>query len=269
MHMTSMNIATAASVVAFAACGPQLTNPNLSESTASFLERASLTRGARLYDNWMKEKRVTMTEPNPGYAMTKGSSTNVAASWRCNECHGWDYRGVDGVYGAGAHFTGVEGVLHARDREPEELFKLIRDGVESEGMSAFSKQNFEKADLWDIVKFIREGTIDLSDRIDPQGKPVGADVAAGKVLYERGLPNTDPLQSCAGCHGLDGRRINFHTAPQTPEYLGTVAQNPWQFQHYVRFGYAGGLVMPAFNDRGWSFQNVLDVLSYAQTLPAQ
>ena len=34
-----------------------------------------------------------------------------ADTWRCKECHGWDYAGKDGAYGSGDHRTGIVGVL--------------------------------------------------------------------------------------------------------------------------------------------------------------
>jgi mono/diheme cytochrome c family protein len=264
MRLTLVMGEVVSCVVLFAACGVE--PKSTSQPTA--YEKASLTRGARLYDNWMKEKRVTPQGPNPGYALTPGKVTNVASTWRCNECHGWDYRGATGVYGSGSHYTGVVGVLHAKEDEADELFEVIKNGIEGKAMTSFVEQQHADADVWDLVKFIKEGTLDLSALIDSSGKPVGADVAVGKTLFEQGLPGTDPGATCAACHGTDGKRVNFHTAPQSPEFLGTVAQgNPWQFQHYVRFGYAGGPVMPAFNERGWTMQNVLDVLAYVQTLP--
>jgi thiosulfate dehydrogenase len=231
-------------------------------------QQANLTRGGRLYDNWMKEKGVTPTSKNPGYALTSGKSTSVTATWRCNECHGWDYRGIEGVYAAGTHFTGVEGLLEAARDAPDELFNTIRDGVDGQAMSSFATEQFTDSDVWDLVKFIKEGTVNLASRIDGTGALVGADAAAGRQLFEHG-PGNNAALACASCHGADGREVNFHVPPQAPEYLGTVASNPWEFQHHVRFGYAGGLVMPSFNDHGMTIANVLDVLAYVQTLPTQ
>lgn len=246
--------------------GCEATTPaRMSEPTP--YEQASVTRGARLYDNWMKEKGVTVTEPNPGYALTAGQSTNPTATWSCNECHGWDYRGVEGAHGTGAHYTGVMGVLHAKSDEADELFELIKNGIPGEAMPGFAAQAHSDAEIWDLVKFVKEGTLDLSEHIEADGNLKHADAAAGKVLFEQGLPGSDPALACAACHGADGRKVNFHPAPAEPEYLGTVSDNPWQFQHHVRFGYAGGLTMPAFSERGWTMQNIVDVLAHVQTLP--
>jgi thiosulfate dehydrogenase len=215
----------------------------------------------------MKEKSITTTAINPGYLKTKGTSKSVTSTWRCAECHGWDYRGVDGVNAKGSHFTGVQGLLVAQPDAPQEIFEVVQNGSEAQGMTAFgAEQSFSDEDLWDIAKFVKEGIVDLSGKVDLVTlKPIAGDVARGKELYEKGLPGSSPFQTCAYCHGIDGRRINTHTAPQAPEYLGNVVSDPFQFTHHVRFGYSGGVLMPAFHDRGWTVDNVLDVVAYVQT----
>ncbi len=51
--------------------------------------------------------------------------------------------------------------------------------------------------------------------------------------------------------------------------MGTIATgNPQEFLHKVRFGQPGSEpAMPATADLGWSVQDAVDVLAYAQTLP--
>jgi thiosulfate dehydrogenase len=238
-------------------------------SEATPYERADLIRGARLYDNWMKEKAINPAEPNPSYSLTQGKSASVTATWRCSECHGWDYRGVEGAYSKGSHFTGVKGLLAAGGDSPQELFQIIHDGLAEQGMAAFAAEHLAEADVWDLVKFIKEGTVDLSGHIDSAGKPLIADAVAGKVLFEQGLGPNDSSFACAACHGVDGRTLNFHAPPQDPEYVGTVAQDAWKLQHFIRFGYAGEPLMPRFHEHGWTLQNVLDVVAHAQTLPTR
>jgi thiosulfate dehydrogenase len=51
--------------------------------------------------------------------------------------------------------------------------------------------------------------------------------------------------------------------------VGTLAaDNPWEFIHKVRVGQPG-VAMPAAVDSGWSSQDLVDLLSYAQTLPTE
>ena len=68
-----------------------------------------LVRGGQLYDTWWKVAGVKDTTPpagnNPDYARTTGTQQGPA-TWRCKECHGWDYRGRDGAYQSGIRHGG-------------------------------------------------------------------------------------------------------------------------------------------------------------------
>ena len=64
-------------------------------------------RGAQLYDKWFA---VLSVEP-PGEDMPiwGRQTTNTRSgpdTWRCVECHGWDYWGAQGAYASGSHQTG-------------------------------------------------------------------------------------------------------------------------------------------------------------------
>ena len=57
-----------------------------------------------------------LPDPEGDMPIWKRQSTNSrsgAETWRCVECHGWDYKGVSGAYAAGSHLTGFPGVLAA------------------------------------------------------------------------------------------------------------------------------------------------------------
>lgn len=226
-------------------------------------ENANQVRGGLLYDKWWKVPGVLdPTEPtttNPGFALTAGTRTG-SDTWRCKECHGWDYKGRDGVYGPGhSRFTGVGGLVHASETDPpNELFETVKNGLAGTGMSPFAS-HLSDGDIWDIVKFIKQGIIDDSGYIDASGAAIGANVPHGQSLFS---------SVCAACHGSDGKLINFGT-PSIPEFVGTVAsENPWEFLHKVRFGQPG-TAMPSAIASGWSVQDVVDVLGHAQTLPTE
>jgi thiosulfate dehydrogenase len=253
-------------VVALAVVGVAVMNScgdDDDEDENEAFDNANLVRGGQLYDRWWSVPGVLdpvePTSDNPGYALTAGTRTG-ADTWRCKECHGWDYRGRDGAYGPGAsRFTGVMGLLHASQADPaEELFGTIKNGIPSTGMSSFSS-HLSDADVWDIVKFIKQGIIDESQLIDGASRtPIGGDLARGQSRFSL----------CSACHGSDGKQLNFGTLAE-PEYVGTVAvENPWEFLHKVRFGQPG-TSMPSAIANGWSVQDAVDVLRYAQTLPTE
>ena len=74
--------------------------------------------------------------------------------------------------------------------------------------------------------------------------------------------------TCAACHGVDGKKINFGDRDD-PEYLGTVAAgNPWEFFHKVSFGQPGA-PMPAGIALGWTPEEIADLAAFVQTLPTE
>ena len=218
----------------------------------------SASRGGKLYDQWWKEAEVD--EPagdQPLWARQTANTRSGLDTWRCKECHGWDYQGAAGAYGSGSHFTGFAGVLEtAPGVSHAELLGWL-DG------SANADHDFSamgQGALNDLVIFLSEGLIDVAPYIDAETKePIGGDVSHGEELFST---------VCALCHGPDGRTMNFGNAEE-PEYVGTVASdNPWEFMHKVRVGQPG-TPMPSAIDSGWSIQDVVDVLTYAQTLPIE
>ena len=112
--------------------------------------------------------------------------------------------------------------------------------------------------MQDLVDFLKEYIIDDTKHINYDTKEaIAANVVSGKALYS---------QTCRGCHGSDDKRINFGSEEE-PEYVGTLASgNPWETLHKIRFGNPG-TSMPSAIAGGWSIQNMIDVLGYAQTLP--
>jgi len=100
--------------------------------------------------------------------------------------------------------------------------------------------------------------LDFAPLIDAGTKtPIGGDPTNGSALYT----------SCIACHGEDGRVLNFGSTDE-PEYVGTIAlDNPWEFLHKIWSGQPGAAGMPAAMDEGWSLQDLVDLLAFAQTLP--
>ncbi len=218
---------------------------------------ASVSRGGRLYDKWWKE--AGLDEPTEDIALWARQNTNTRSgddTWRCKECHGWDYMGAFGPYGSGSHFTGFPGVFFAQDQSLEDIVAQISGNVDPDhNFSAMGE-----AAMTDLATFIREGQIDMRDVVDyGSSTPVGGDGAHGEELF---------ASTCVACHGDDGTMINFGS-DDDPEYVGTIAiDNPWEFVHKVRAGQPGSS-MPSAIDLGWDLQYLIDVLTFAQTLPVE
>ncbi len=164
--------------------------------------------------------------------------------------------GAFGPYGSGSHFTGFPGVFFAQDKTLDEIVAQISGQVDPE--HDFSAMG--EAAVNDLATFIKEGQVDMRDYVDYDSKAaIGADTANGEELY---------AATCTACHGEDGRMINFGDADD-PDFVGNIATgNPWEFIHKVLFGQPG-TSMPAVYDAGWTAQDVIDLLGFAQTLPTE
>ncbi|MEK6711787.1 MAG: hypothetical protein AABZ64_14540, partial [Nitrospinota bacterium] len=187
---------------------------------------ASIAAGGRLYDTWWKAV-PGLKEPagdHPMWALQATNKRKGLTTWRCKECHGWDYRGKDGAYGAGSRYTGFPGVMAAQAKSLDEVKGSLKG-------AANPKHDFssvlDDAALTNLAVFLKHGLVDLAPAIDAKAKkPVKADPAKGQQLSAM----------CAACHGPDGKKLNFGK-PDDPEYVGTIAKvNPWEFVHKVRLG---------------------------------
>jgi len=216
---------------------------------------AALDQGGKLYDAWWEV--LDLEPPEGDQPLWASQTTNTRSgvdTWRCKECHGWDYQGAEGAYGSGSHFTGFRGVLGAAELTAEEVAAWL-DG------SANPDHDFSamgESAMSELVEFLREETYELSSYVNADMSVVG-DPAAGKPMWDG---------TCSACHGIDGRRMNFGHAEE-PEYVGTIARdNPWEFMHKAAFGQPG-VPMPSGLALGWSLSDIADLLAFAQTLPAQ
>jgi thiosulfate dehydrogenase len=216
-----------------------------------------LTVGAQLYDKWYAVLQVT--PPDGNMPIWERQSTNTRSgpeTWRCAECHGWDYKGSEGAYGSGSHFTGFPNVMKLAAELPAEEIVAHLKGSKDPSHD-FSKY-IDDANLNKLARFLKEGLGDDSALIDSVTlKAKGGDLARGKHLFE---------STCARCHGMDGKTIVFR-AEGVDEYLGTVAsRDPYRFLHRTRFGVAG-TEMPVGRDLGWKPADEVAVLAYVQSLP--
>lgn len=262
LMLTGILLVTAAIL---AACGGQQAEPTTAPAATEAPATAApateppapqLTgdpiRGGLLYDNWIKVLGVDAPEGDQPLWKTQTTNTRSGKdTWRCKECHGWDYKGVDGAYGSGSHKTGFVGVLQVAGKDPNEILAALKSGDHD-----FSTYMDDQA-LTDIALFLSGNQLDSSAFIADK-KAVGGDPAKGETIY---------TENCVDCHGPQGTALNFGDESE-PEYYGTIAiDNPWEFLHKARFGQPGVADMPALVDLGLSDQDYVDFLAYAQSLP--
>lgn len=210
-----------------------------------------IARGGQLYDNWMAvTEHDAPAGTHPAYP-AEGKKSG-ATTWRCKECHGWDFKGKDGAYAKGSHYTGIKGVRGVIGMEPEKIHQIIMNKTHGYTAEMIPHSAMEK-----LALFLSVGQIDTDLYIDAKTKKALGNPRRGAQFFQT---------ICAVCHGFDGKAMNFHTADD-PEYVGTVAvDNPWEALHKIRFGQPGvGMIALT----ALPMDTLVDILAYAQTLPTK
>ena len=208
----------------------------------------SVTRGGRLYDKWYKinQTGVKPEGANPAYPDNGKYKGNKLNDFRCKECHGWDYKGKDGLYSKGKHYTGIDGVIAAKGKGDKSLQQILRDKNHR-----FNEKLLSKSDAGDLSNFIRKGVVDMDQYIAADGEPKG-NMIKGQAYYQT---------ICVGCHGVEGK--DEDTAPP----LGQLAnKNPWEVLHKIRMGQPNS-EMPALY--ALDPQISVDIVKYLRTLPKE
>ena len=211
----------------------------------------AISRGGQLYDNWWAVlERQPPKETHPAYPAA--GKVKGAATWRCKECHGWDYKGADGAYGKGSHYTGIKGARGVEGVEPARIINIIKNKTHRYTEDMLPQSAMEK-----LALFLSLGQIDMDRYIDRATKKARGDILRGAQFFQT---------ICANCHGFDGKEINFGD-DKNPEYVGTTGtENPWEALHKIRFGQPG---FPMVALGVLETQAQVDILSYVQTLPAK
>lgn len=210
-----------------------------------------LAAGGRIYDNWwdaLDRKKPEGTHPSyPAAGTVKGAKT-----WLCRECHGWDYKGRDGVYSKGDHATGIVGIRKAEGRSVKSIMALLRAPVHG-----YTEAMINDDELGRIAAFVSRGQHDADRYISRKSGDVKGNIDQGRAVFQK---------ICAACHGFDGKLLNWGTK-DAPAHVGTEANKfPAEFLHKIRNSHPGAAMV---NLRAMPFQSSIDVLAYSRTLPVK
>ncbi len=208
---------------------------------------ASIVRGGRLYDTWYKENGREVPEGiHPAYSGTLPKGVEPRTTWRCKECHGWDYRGRDGVAEASGHKTSIKGIHGLAGAEPRQIVAKFMD--ERHGYGAL----LSPRDRLDLSNFVSRGQFDMDEFIERSSRK-----ARGHP--ERYIAHYHTI--CAACHGADGREI------RTMPPLGRIADaDPWRALHGILNGHPGEPMPPLM---ALPREAAVGILTYIQQLPHQ
>ncbi len=228
------------------------TDKNLrSQEAPDDYRKADIKLGGLLYDNWLNVVNARVNGNHPAYppsAKKSGSST-----WRCKECHGWDYIGKDGRYSKGSHYTGIKGVYNSRTRSPKDLYGIMTGSMPDHSFSGY----LSDGQTWALVKFIREGLTDMSAALNPDGSGKGSPFA-GKPLYET---------HCADCHGSDGKELDFKSKSDGIQGVGWLSNdNPQETLHKIRWGHPGSDMPSGVMDMNLTDTDITDLFTYTRGL---
>lgn len=220
-------------------------------------ESWTLAAGGRIYDNWWEALRRAEPKGNHPAYPAAGKSHGVD-SWRCKECHGWDYKGRDGQYAQGSHATGIKGIVGAQGRDPKDIAALLRAAPHN-----YTATMIKDDELMRLAVFVSRGQLDPDKYIVAATGDVQVAGTSGGAVLERGRGVYQA--TCAACHGFDGRRLNFGTTSKAA-YLGSEARdNPWEVMHKILNGHPGAEMI---NLRPLGAEDAAAVLNYTRTLPS-
>ncbi|MBF0380006.1 MAG: c-type cytochrome [Magnetococcales bacterium] len=216
----------------------------------------SIIRGGKLYDNWLafvpKEKQHLISKvrkSHPSYP--KNSKQNGITTWRCKECHGWDYKGVSGAYKTGSHYTGIIGIDKYTGRKTDEVMQILRDSTHKISGDMISQENAKS-----LAAFVIAGQVEMDDYFKPGTSKIDGNANRGKPFFQT---------LCSSCHGLDGRLINFSVKINEYEFLGSIGKkNVWELIHKIRNGQPDEKMISL---RALTLQQQKDIVAYIQTLP--
>ncbi|MFH1872839.1 MAG: c-type cytochrome [Pseudomonadota bacterium] len=204
---------------------------------------ASIANGGRLYDDWQAQgDGHRQALPHPSYPRKAYYADVAALTWRCKECHGWDYKGNQGQFSSGHHATGIKGIRAMAGADPDRIMAILRNS------SHLYDAVLKYRDLQDLANFVSHGQVDMDAMIDPQSGLSRGDATRGAAHYR---------SICAGCHGLEGRFI-------AKRHVGRVAkEDPWASLHAMLNGHPDD-TMPALREIDQKV--IIDVLAHIQGL---
>jgi thiosulfate dehydrogenase len=213
-------------------------------SSRDISREAEIARGGRLYDKWYAEAGAQAPDSrHPLYPESGAYADKGASTWRCKECHGWDYLGADGAYASGKHHTGIPGIKGSVGGDVDAIQEVLTQAPHGYG------DHMSAADLRALALFVSRGQVDMDNVIDRASKSAHGNADRGGAHF---------ATLCAGCHGDDGRMEEMPA-------LGPLARkNPWETLHKVLNGQPD-CAMPAL--RTLDRRVALDIVTFTQTLP--
>jgi mono/diheme cytochrome c family protein len=253
-------------------------------------ESADGSIGGIMYDKfWAEESGFNQTDPNIDLY------NDNANFFRCKQCHAWDGLGTMGSYNSRGPNDTRPNVANfnlyemAQTKTPQELYTALTKtdgrrplsydpsqynpsgtGEEGDQMPNLN-EILSDAQIWDLVKFLKDGMFDVSELYDgtyqgvyPLGQASYANIGkdgnatAGDEFY---------ADNCAGCHGADGNSLSL----DGKGVGGFTRAKPYEVQQKVQYGQLGSSMAGEFDMTIDQMRDLYKALSdesnYPETLP--
>ena len=247
---------------------------------------ASISNGGIMYDKfWSAESDFDQNSTN---LATISASSDF---FRCKQCHGWDGLGNKGAYinrGAKStrpHVSSISLFQIAQTESADHLFEELKETSGrrdiSTDLSTYDPEtNSTKGDkmpnlnqlltdaqIWDLVKFLKEGMFDVSELYDatytgtyPTGSLVFANVGRDGNAANG---NAYITANCAGCHGVDGTTLDLE-GKTLGKFVRTKGN---EAQHKVRYGQLGSAMTGQFDITISQMKDLYKALSDTEAFP--
>ncbi len=212
----------------------------------------TIAAGGRIYDNWWEAlDREKPEATNPAYPTAVNAEQSGSGTWRCKECHGWDYQGAGGIYSKGSHFSGIPGILSASGQPIEAIARTLRDANHP-----YTVEMISDAEMLRVATFVSKGLVDMREFIDFETRKVNAGNSdRGREIFQT---------TCAACHGYDGRAMDWGTDGEH-NFVGTEAADlPDEVYNKISNSHPGAAMI---NLRAFSPEDRIAVMAYIAKLP--
>ncbi|MFK5857618.1 MAG: c-type cytochrome [Bacteroidota bacterium] len=229
-------------------------------------DKAVISTGGIMYDKfWSTESGFDQNDPNMN---TFNDHSNF---FRCKQCHGWDGLGNKGAYINRApsdtrpNVSSLDLFQLGKTKSPQELFDAMTATTDrrdiSYDLSTYNpetnktegdkmpnlNQLLTDAQIWDLVKFMKEGMFDVTELYDAtyEGSyPTGSMTISNVGLNGNAETGNDfYTENCMGCHGSDGTTLEMEG-----KTLGKfVRSKANEVQHKVKYGQLGSPMTGEFD----------------------
>lgn len=249
-------------------------------------ENANPSMGGIMYDKfWSTESGFNQNDVN--LTIFNASSD----FFRCKQCHGWDGLGSQGAYisrgptATRPNISPINLYQLAQTKTAQELFDAIKktanrrdisfnlstynpatNSTEGDKMPKYS-QLLTDSQIWDIVKFMKEGIFNVSQLYDatysgsyPTGTAVFSNVGKDGTAT---TGNSYFAANCALCHGTNGTALDLEG-----KTLGAfVRSKSNEAQHKIRYGQLGTSMVGKFDITLSQMKDLYKACSNVVTFP--